>query len=109
MRTSFTIRSETLLQYGGINAKLEKLRWPRWRYQILQGKFCAAGAERCFRSDDRANSERVQPRRALDQLDVGDVLLVTRLDRSSICLGRSTRELPSRDRQRRDGFARLAA
>ena len=49
-----------------------------------------AGAEKIFREvASGAKSDRAQLRRALDQLDTGDVLLVTRLDR----LARSTRDL----------------
>jgi DNA invertase Pin-like site-specific DNA recombinase len=49
-----------------------------------------AGAERVFpRDGERAKSDRAQFRRALDQLDKGDVLIATRLDR----LARSTRDL----------------
>ena len=50
----------------------------------------AAGAEKVFRETaSGARSDRAQLRRALDQLDKGDVLMVTRLDR----LARSTRDL----------------
>jgi DNA invertase Pin-like site-specific DNA recombinase len=50
----------------------------------------AAGAEKVWRETaSGAKAGRVQLRRALDQLDSGDVLLVTRLDR----LARSTRDL----------------
>jgi DNA invertase Pin-like site-specific DNA recombinase len=50
----------------------------------------AAGAEKVFRETaSGAKSDRVRLRRALDQLDKGDVLMVTRLDR----LARSTRDL----------------
>ncbi len=53
-------------------------------------QLCAAGAEKVFREvASGAKPERAQLRRALDQLDAGDVLLVTRLDR----LARSTRDL----------------
>jgi DNA invertase Pin-like site-specific DNA recombinase len=49
-----------------------------------------AGAEKIFRETaSGARSDRAQLRRALDQLDKGDVLMVTRLDR----LARSTRDL----------------
>src|SRR3954454_15536536 len=50
----------------------------------------AAGAGRVFREvASGAKTDRTQLRRALDQLNAGDVLLVTRLDR----LARSTRDL----------------
>jgi len=50
----------------------------------------AAGAERVFREvASGAKTDRAQLRRLLDQLDAGDVLTVTRLDR----LARSTRDL----------------
>jgi DNA invertase Pin-like site-specific DNA recombinase len=50
----------------------------------------AAGAEKVFRETaSGARSDRAQLRRALDLLDKGDVLMVTRLDR----LARSTRDL----------------
>jgi DNA invertase Pin-like site-specific DNA recombinase len=50
----------------------------------------AAGAATVFREvASGAETDRRQPRRALDQLDAGDVLKVTRLDR----LPRSTRDL----------------
>jgi DNA invertase Pin-like site-specific DNA recombinase len=50
----------------------------------------AAGAEKVFRETaSGARADRAQLRRALDQLDKGDVLMVTRLDR----LARSTRDL----------------
>jgi DNA invertase Pin-like site-specific DNA recombinase len=50
----------------------------------------AAGAEKVWRETaSGAKTDRVQLRRVLDQLDAGDVLLVTRLDR----LARSTRDL----------------
>src|ERR1035437_7410272 len=50
----------------------------------------AAGAEKVFRETaSGARSDRAQLRRALDELDKGDVLMVTRLDR----LARSTRDL----------------
>src|SRR5216683_642934 len=50
----------------------------------------AAGAEKIFREvASGAKTDRVQLRRLLDQLDAGDVLMVTRLDR----LARSTRDL----------------
>jgi DNA invertase Pin-like site-specific DNA recombinase len=50
----------------------------------------AAGAEKVFRETaSGARADRAQLRRALDQLDKGDVLTVTRLDR----LARSTRDL----------------
>lgn len=50
----------------------------------------AAGAEKVFREmASGAKSDRAQLRRALDQLDAGDVLMVTRLDR----LARSRRDL----------------
>jgi DNA invertase Pin-like site-specific DNA recombinase len=50
----------------------------------------AAGAEKVFRETaSGARADRAQLRRVLDQLDKGDVLAVTRLDR----LARSTRDL----------------
>lgn len=50
----------------------------------------AAGAEKVFREAAAgAQTDRRQLRRALDQLDAGDVLMVTRLDR----LARATRDL----------------
>src|SRR5271157_4399249 len=50
----------------------------------------AAGAERVFKETaSGARADRAQLRRVLDQLDKGDVLMVTRLDR----LARSTRDL----------------
>ena len=50
----------------------------------------AAGAEKVWRETaSGAKTDRAQFRRLLDQLDAGDVLLVTRLDR----LARSTRDL----------------
>src|SRR6202162_1526201 len=50
----------------------------------------AAGAEKVFREvASGAKTDRMQLRRLLDQLDAGDVLTVTRLDR----LARSTRDL----------------
>jgi DNA invertase Pin-like site-specific DNA recombinase len=50
----------------------------------------AAGCEKIFREvASGARTDRAQLRRALDQLDAGDVLMVTRLDR----LARSTRDL----------------
>jgi DNA invertase Pin-like site-specific DNA recombinase len=50
----------------------------------------AAGAEKVFRETaSGARADRAQLRRVLDQLDKGDVLTVTRLDR----LARSTRDL----------------
>jgi DNA invertase Pin-like site-specific DNA recombinase len=50
----------------------------------------AAGAEKVFRETaSGAKTERAQLRRALSQLEQGDVLLVSRLDR----LARSTRDL----------------
>jgi len=50
----------------------------------------AAGAEKVFRETaSGARADRARLRRALDQLDKGDVLMVTRLDR----LARSTRDL----------------
>jgi DNA invertase Pin-like site-specific DNA recombinase len=50
----------------------------------------AAGAEKVFREvASGAKTDRAQLRRLLDQLDAGDVLTVTRLDR----LARSTRDL----------------
>jgi DNA invertase Pin-like site-specific DNA recombinase len=56
--------------------------------QVRQLK--AAGARKVWRETaSGAKTDRVQLRRALDQLDAGDVLMVTRLDR----LARSTRDL----------------
>ena len=50
----------------------------------------AAGAEKVFRETaSGARADRAQLRRALDQLQKGDVLIVTRLGR----LARSTRDL----------------
>jgi len=50
----------------------------------------AAGCTRIFREKiSGATADRAQLRRAIDQLDAGDVLMVTRLDR----LARSTRDL----------------
>jgi DNA invertase Pin-like site-specific DNA recombinase len=50
----------------------------------------AAGCEKIFRETaSGAKTDRAQLRRVLDQLDAGDVLMVTRLDR----LARSTRDL----------------
>jgi DNA invertase Pin-like site-specific DNA recombinase len=50
----------------------------------------AAGAEKVWRETaSGAKTDRAQLRRVLDQLDAGDVLIVTRLDR----LARSTRNL----------------
>jgi DNA invertase Pin-like site-specific DNA recombinase len=50
----------------------------------------AAGAEKIFREKERGDkTDRAQLRRALAQLDKGDVLTITRLDR----LARSTRDL----------------
>src|SRR6202163_1645479 len=50
----------------------------------------AAGCEKVFREvASGAKTDRAQLRRVLDQLDTGDVLMVTRLDR----LARSTRDL----------------
>lgn len=50
----------------------------------------AAGAEKIFRETaSGARADRAQLRRALEQLEAGDVLMVTRLDR----LARSTRDL----------------
>jgi DNA invertase Pin-like site-specific DNA recombinase len=50
----------------------------------------AAGAEKVYRETaSGAKTDRAQLRRVLDQLDAGDVLMVTRLDR----LARSTRDL----------------
>src|SRR5258707_9120999 len=56
--------------------------------QVRQLK--AAGAEKVWRETaSGAKTDRAQLRRVLDQLDAGDVLMVTRLDR----LARSTRDL----------------
>jgi DNA invertase Pin-like site-specific DNA recombinase len=50
-----------------------------------------AGCKKVFRETaSGAKTDRSQLRKALNQLDAGDVLLVTRLDR----LARSTRDLP---------------
>jgi len=50
----------------------------------------AAGAEKVFRETaSGARADRAQLRRVIDELDKGDVLIVTRLDR----LARSTRDL----------------
>jgi DNA invertase Pin-like site-specific DNA recombinase len=50
----------------------------------------AAGAEKVFRETaSGARADRAQLRRAIDHLEKGDVLMVTRLDR----LARSTRDL----------------
>jgi DNA invertase Pin-like site-specific DNA recombinase len=50
----------------------------------------AAGAEKVYRETaSGAKTDRAQLRRVLDQIDAGDVLMVTRLDR----LARSTRDL----------------
>ena len=49
----------------------------------------AAGAEKVFRETASARADRAQLRRAIGQLEKGDVLTVTRLDR----LARSTRDL----------------
>jgi DNA invertase Pin-like site-specific DNA recombinase len=50
----------------------------------------AAGCEKIYREKaSGAKTDRAQLRRVLDQLDAGDVLMVTRLDR----LARSTRDL----------------
>ena len=49
-----------------------------------------AGCKKVFRETaSGAKTDRTQLRKALDQLDAGDVLMVTRLDR----LARSTRDL----------------
>jgi DNA invertase Pin-like site-specific DNA recombinase len=54
------------------------------------GQLRAAGARKVWRETaSGAKADRAQLRRALDQLDAGDVLMVTRLDR----LARSTRDL----------------
>ena len=54
------------------------------------GQLKAAGAEKVWRETaSGAKTDRVQLHRVLDQLDAGDVILVTRLDR----LARSTRDL----------------
>src|ERR1700678_1165497 len=56
--------------------------------QVRQLK--AAGAQKVWRETaSGAKTDRVQLRRVLDQLEAGDVLMVTRLDR----LARSTRDL----------------
>src|SRR5271170_768166 len=50
----------------------------------------AAGCEKIYREKaSGAKTDRAQLRKVLDQLDAGDVLMVTRLDR----LARSTRDL----------------
>jgi DNA invertase Pin-like site-specific DNA recombinase len=52
-------------------------------------QLCTAGAGKVFREvASGAKTDRAQLRRLLDQLDTGDVLMVTRLDR----LARSTRD-----------------
>jgi DNA invertase Pin-like site-specific DNA recombinase len=56
-------------------------------------QFRAAGAEKVYRDTaSGAKTDRAQLRRVLDQLDAGDMLMVTRLDR----LARSTRDLQFR-------------
>jgi DNA invertase Pin-like site-specific DNA recombinase len=53
-------------------------------------QFRAAGAEKVFRETaSGARTDRAQLRRAIDAIDKGDVLMVTRLGR----LARSTRDL----------------
>ena len=68
----------------------------------------AAGAEKVFRETaSGARADRAQLRRAIDQLESGDVLMVTRLDR----LARSTRDLLNTLAQiteRNAGFKSLA-
>ena len=67
------------------------------------------GAGKVFREvASGAKTERAQLRRILDQLDDGDVLMVTRLDR----LARSTRDLlntPGTITDRKAGFQSLGA
>ena len=54
------------------------------------GNWPSAGCKKVFRETaSGAKTDRAQLRNALDQLDAGDVLMVTRLDR----LARSTRDL----------------
>src|SRR3954452_4659083 len=54
------------------------------------GQLTKAGCNKVFRETaSGAKTDRAQLRKALDQLDAGDVLMVTRLDR----LARSTRDL----------------
>src|SRR3954471_9747873 len=54
------------------------------------GQLTKAGCKKVFRETaSGAKTDRAQLRKALDQLDAGDVLMVTRLDR----LARSTRDL----------------
>jgi hypothetical protein len=63
---------------------------PRFAAQSLRGRSGAARAEKVWRETaSGAKTDRAQLRRVLDQLDAGDVLMVTRLDR----LPRSTRDL----------------
>jgi DNA invertase Pin-like site-specific DNA recombinase len=65
----------------------------------------AAGAEKVFRETaSGARADRAQLRRAIDQLEKGDVLTVTRLDR----LARSTRDLLNTLAQIADKRAGLA-
>jgi len=53
-------------------------------------QFTKAGCKKVFREvASGAKTDRAQLRRLLDQLEAGDVVMVTRLDR----LGRSTRDL----------------
>jgi len=60
------------------------------------------GAGKVFREvASGAKSNRAQLRRVIDQLDAGDVLMVTRLDR----LARSTRDLSRRSPTAKPGFA----
>jgi DNA invertase Pin-like site-specific DNA recombinase len=74
----------SLMIYGyarvGREVRASPLRWRR----------CASAGPLRFSAKWRAvKTDRVQLRRLLDQLDAGDVLMVTRLDR----LARSTRDL----------------
>ena len=63
---------------------------PTVRASPLRWRRCASAGPLRFSAKWRAvKTDRVQLRRLLDQLDAGDVLMVTRLDR----LARSTRDL----------------
>src|SRR5580704_17602819 len=58
--------------------------------EMQVGQLTKAGCKKVFRETaSGAKGDRAQLRKALDQLDAGDVLMVTRLDR----LARSTRDL----------------
>ena len=73
----------------------DKLSWNKGRAVAMRGDaqvkhLRAAGAEKVWRETaSGAKTDRAQLRRVLAQLDAGDVLIVTRLDR----LARSTRDL----------------